>query len=369
MRTSIKMFAAALIAVATSGAAAPIQRTFVASYGGDANPCNLTSPCRSFNAALSQTATGGEVIVLDSAGYGPMTITQSASIIAPAGVYAGISVFSGDGVTVNGAGAKVVLRNLALTGLGGANGITVTQASDVSIEDCRISSFAGYGLYVQASAKVSLRDTMIRGTNGTGAFVEDGVTAPMSAAFDRVILWSNQHGLFLGSGASVSVARSVMAANSGAGSVINWAMPTGRPLAMTIAESLISDNTGNGVASSILGGTTAILNIARTTITRNAIGVQMGPCAFCEGVVTASRNLVTQQSGDGMFVQGSSPNGPPKNVIVANDNTFSRSGGAALHMGAPDGIMKTVRGADGLPNNAGEETTPTSGTITVVNPF
>lgn len=74
-----------------------MQRSFVASYGNDANPCSVTLPCRSFNAALAQTVAGGEVIALDSAGYGTMTITQSASVIAPAGVYAGISVFSGDG--------------------------------------------------------------------------------------------------------------------------------------------------------------------------------------------------------------------------------------------------------------------------------
>jgi len=41
------------------------------------------------------------VIVLDSAGYGVVTITQSVSIIASTEVYAGISVFSSDdGVTV-----------------------------------------------------------------------------------------------------------------------------------------------------------------------------------------------------------------------------------------------------------------------------
>ena len=32
------------------------------------------------------------MIVLDSAGYGPVTITQSVSITAPPGVFAGISV-------------------------------------------------------------------------------------------------------------------------------------------------------------------------------------------------------------------------------------------------------------------------------------
>ena len=86
---------------AISVAAKAAQRTFVASTGNDANPCSITAPCRGFTRAITQTNVGGEVIVLDSAGYGPFTITQSVSIVAPAGVYAGISVSSGDGITVN----------------------------------------------------------------------------------------------------------------------------------------------------------------------------------------------------------------------------------------------------------------------------
>ena len=55
------------------------QRTFVSSTGVDSHPCNLAQPCRSFASAIAQTDIGGEVIVLDSAGYGPVTITQSVS--------------------------------------------------------------------------------------------------------------------------------------------------------------------------------------------------------------------------------------------------------------------------------------------------
>ena len=60
--------------------------------GNDINPCSLTQPCRGFTAAIAQVIAGGEVIALDSAAYGPVTITQSVSIIGPAGVYVGISV-------------------------------------------------------------------------------------------------------------------------------------------------------------------------------------------------------------------------------------------------------------------------------------
>jgi hypothetical protein len=77
----------ALTAILAGGLAgdalAAVQRTFVASTGNDANPCSLAAPCRAFGAAILQTSANGEVIVLDSAGYGPATITQPVSIIAP----------------------------------------------------------------------------------------------------------------------------------------------------------------------------------------------------------------------------------------------------------------------------------------------
>ena len=68
--------------------------------------CSLAFPCRSFDAAIAQTLLGGEVIVLDSAGYGPAVISQSVSIIAPPGVYGGVTVFSGTGLVVSPAASQ-----------------------------------------------------------------------------------------------------------------------------------------------------------------------------------------------------------------------------------------------------------------------
>jgi hypothetical protein len=91
---------AMLVAFAASSASA-IPRTFVASSGKDTHACTRAQPCRGFAAALALTDAGGEIVVLDSAGYGPVTIDKSVSIVAPPGVYAGISVLSGDGITIN----------------------------------------------------------------------------------------------------------------------------------------------------------------------------------------------------------------------------------------------------------------------------
>ena len=142
MRIRLALVALAAVIVATPSLA--IQRTFVASYGNDANACTPASPCRSFTAALLKTSGFGEIIVLDSAGYGPVTIAKSVSIIAPQGIYAGITVPSGDGITVNGPlSAIVVLRGLTVNGqFTGGVGINIKSAARVNIEGCAISNMS-----------------------------------------------------------------------------------------------------------------------------------------------------------------------------------------------------------------------------------
>ena len=78
-----------LITFAFASGSIAAQRTFVASTGLDTHPCSISTPCRSFGTAIAHTDDNGEIIVLDSAGYGTVTIAKSVSIIAPPGIYAG----------------------------------------------------------------------------------------------------------------------------------------------------------------------------------------------------------------------------------------------------------------------------------------
>src|SRR5437588_4826589 len=78
------------------------QRSFVsAGSGSDSNPCTRSAPCRNFQAAIAQTVSGGEVVALDSGGYGPVTINQAITLVAPPGVYAGVTAFSGPAIGIN----------------------------------------------------------------------------------------------------------------------------------------------------------------------------------------------------------------------------------------------------------------------------
>src|SRR5262245_31209797 len=110
--------------IASTGAYALSNRTFVSGTGSDSNPCSLAAPCRSFAGAIAQTSPGGEVAVLDTAGYGAVTITQAVSIVNEEGVEAGITATSGDAISINAGASDVVnLRGLTIVGAGGATGI------------------------------------------------------------------------------------------------------------------------------------------------------------------------------------------------------------------------------------------------------
>ena len=81
IRTVSSVFAATLLTLSLGAGAAQAQtRVFVAAQGSDSNPCTFAAPCRTFQHAHDMVAAGGEIDVLDPAGYGAVIITKSISI-------------------------------------------------------------------------------------------------------------------------------------------------------------------------------------------------------------------------------------------------------------------------------------------------
>ena len=167
---------AVLLSIAAPAWAAR-QRTFVASNGDDVVnapfDCDLTHPCRTFNVAIAHTLAKGEIVILDTAGYGPMTIDKSVKVIGPSGVYGGISVQSGGpntGVVINAGDTDVVtLRGLDIVGVSGAPliGIDVQNAGTVHIEKTSINNFTqdtGGCIHVVSSKpiQVFVNDSFLR---------------------------------------------------------------------------------------------------------------------------------------------------------------------------------------------------------------
>ena len=56
-------------------------QTFVSAAGSDSNNCaDITTPCLHFQNAVNATVPGGEVVALNPADYGPITINQPITI-------------------------------------------------------------------------------------------------------------------------------------------------------------------------------------------------------------------------------------------------------------------------------------------------
>ena len=161
--------------IAASLAHAASQRTFVSTLGVNNPNCFITTPCRDFAAAMAATSPGGEIVALDSGGYGSVSIAQSVSIIAPSGVYAGVSVLAGDGVTIAaGAAGKVTLRGLTINGQGGNRGIVVSSAAEVHIEQCIVTNLASDGIRIDGGARIEIRLTLVRSNGQNGLNIAAG---------------------------------------------------------------------------------------------------------------------------------------------------------------------------------------------------
>src|SRR3954447_10810988 len=144
MKTRLLLLSVAVLMVA-SIANAQATRTWVSGVGDDANPCSRTAPCKTFAGAISKTATGGEINVLDPGGFGGVTITKSITITSE-GFEAGVLVSGTNAIIVNaGSTSVVVLRGLDIEGLGtGLDGIRVIGGlAALHVEKCTINAFRG----------------------------------------------------------------------------------------------------------------------------------------------------------------------------------------------------------------------------------
>lgn len=167
--------------------AAPAQaqatRTWVSGVGDDANPCSRTAPCKTFAGAISKTATGGEINVLDPGGFGAVTITKSISIIST--FEAGVLVSGTNGIVVNAPdGSKVLLEGLDIEGLGtGLNGVLIIGGGRTTIRKCSIRDFTQNGVNLAgiANARVVIEDSIM--LNNAGGFNMQGASGAINSAF------------------------------------------------------------------------------------------------------------------------------------------------------------------------------------------
>ena len=173
IRTTLAVIACILLG--SSLAFAQANRTWVSGVGDDVNPCSRTAPCKTFAGAISKTATGGEISVLDPGGYGAVTITKPITI---SGVGEQSSIIAGNtqGVIINitlvprNMPNTVTLRNIQINGLGGddqgTNGIHVFGATKVVLDNVNIFGFDINGVLAEGTSDVFIHNSVLSNMSG-----------------------------------------------------------------------------------------------------------------------------------------------------------------------------------------------------------
>jgi Right handed beta helix region len=244
----VKFLSTAAIVVGFSTIAhAQATRTWVSGVGDDANPCSRTAPCKTFAGAISKTAAGGEINVLDPGGFGAVTITKNITILSEC-IEAGVLVSGSNGIIVNTpAAGKVLLQGLDIEGLNGAPpsapglmGVKVISNTKVTINHCSIRNFSQFGVDCEApaNARVFITDSIILG-NTSGGFQVLGIAgAANSGILDRTTIDNNgPASVKIGAGASLTVSGSVLTGSgvaidsSGGATVTSYANSVIRPAA------------------------------------------------------------------------------------------------------------------------------------------
>jgi hypothetical protein len=212
------------VIAAASVASAQATRTWVSGVGDDLNPCSRTAPCKTFAGAISKTATGGEITVLDPGGFGALTITKAITVegtaVAGGNLANGVSGFTVN-ITTNLASDNVVLRHLEINGAsaaGGFHGIRFLDGNSLVVEDCKIQNFTGSGISVTtaASSFVFVRNTVISNCTVAGvAITPTGGTC--RANLESVSVFGCTDGFKAGpsTGASIVTARECSATACG----------------------------------------------------------------------------------------------------------------------------------------------------------
>ena len=276
-RLTIHVLLAFLVLLSLSAVAqAQATRTWVSGVGDDANPCSRTAPCKTFAGAISKTATGGEINVLDPGGFGGVTITKSITISSE-NFEAGVLVSGTNAIIVNAPNtAIVVLRGLDIEGLGtGLTGIKVLAAGRVHVEKCTINNFTQAGIdfaptsATTSTAQLHVSNTIVRNNNGAssgGIRVRPGTNVSAVGLIEDTLLSNNTFGLRVEDKSTVTAKNTTAAGNSGSGFI-----SVGVALGATMnLESCAATSNGFGIRADQAFATA---RFARCIIAGNGTGI------------------------------------------------------------------------------------------------
>ena len=285
-------------AIVATGAFAQATRTWVSGVGDDANPCSRTAPCKTFAGAISKTAAGGQISVLDPGGFGAVTITKSITI--EGGGELGSIVNPGfNGIVINaGVNDNVILRNLQVDGVGtGLAGIKIFQAKTVQIEDTAIFNQSdgtnGRGIDITPNngftVAVFIHDVAIYhcGVNGIRAAPAAGGGANVYIDDTRIASigsTTSHDGIDMQAGSNMSLNNVRVSGSAGSGLHVEASTAT-------VDNSVFTRSGQDGIT---VGSGVALLRVNSSTMTQNGLA---GVRATGSGQIFSYRNNRSSDNG------------------------------------------------------------------------
>jgi hypothetical protein len=270
------------IVAALHASPATAQRAFVAAQGADANPCTFALPCRTFQHAHDVVAAGGEIDVLDPAGYGSLSINKAISIQGHG--FSGISVSTDhNGIIVDAAATDDInLNGLLIEGGGvGNDGILFRSGRSLVIENCVIRNMRRDGLAFFSLAStpqtLSVSSSYVTHNTSDGMLIEALGTGAVTAAIERSAFYRNGFGVNVdgtqGSGPLHVTVTDSVAANSTAGGIGFIVQSSAAHSAATLVLTHVAAAANDiGVAAI---GSNATVRLGQSTVSGNGTGYEI----------------------------------------------------------------------------------------------
>ncbi len=274
-------------------AQAASNRVWVSGHGVDQAGCGTpVSPCRSLQYAHDNAVNaGGEIDILDPAGYGAINITKAVSIVNDGVGTAGVQASSGAAITINlpipGNNQSVFLRGLNIDGVqqSGATGVNILQAPNVQIVNCVVRHFSGDGIAISsgiAVINVGVSNSVSSDNGGDGLSSTNFGAGRVSLVADHFTTENDSTGVGItastttGPAFSSFVISDLTASNNLNGMTVSSSAPGQGFVTVDVDSSSLSNNLTNGLAVT----NSPAVHMSRLLITQN------GSAGLANGVVT-----------------------------------------------------------------------------------
>jgi hypothetical protein len=298
MSRSPGMVAVVFLSLISGSAFAQNLRSAVASTGLDSNPCTVASPCRSFTTALANTNAGGEVIALDSAGYGPFQVQGDMTVSGAPGVHAAVTASGGvNAIGVTALLAHIVIRNLILISNGGLFGVSQSGGGDTYYDHLVVRGFSAGIAIGNGTATVDHCTVVDNATNGIQVSSFSGRVRV--TVTDSLSQGNGSSGISATGSTDVGAVRCTLSGNS-TGAYAD-ASGTGIHATVALKECTV---TNNGTAVSAAAGVsndTAVVYLADNLIAYNGTVASASGAA---SIYTFSNNVIRENGSAGAAMSG-----------------------------------------------------------------